>query len=117
MHNVLERLMFVLTVSFGLLAMVAALPLRATEDQTSSKFKDPEDGKFDVSGYLDTAYGFLPVLAPITELFLDWAATVLRAGRASITHSSRAAAWLAGAIDLARRCTGLGFVTPWRRPA
>jgi hypothetical protein len=67
MRNVLERLMFVLTVSFGLLAMVAALSVHAAEEQASSKFKDPEDGKFDVSGYLDTAYGFLPVLAPITE--------------------------------------------------
>lgn len=63
----LVRLMIVLTVSFGLLAMVAALPVRAAEEQATSKFKDPEDGKFDVSDYLDTAYGFLPVLAPITE--------------------------------------------------
>jgi hypothetical protein len=67
MHKVFERLVFVLTVSFSLLAMVAALPLHAAEEQASSKFRDPEDGKIDVSEYLDTAYGFLPVLAPITE--------------------------------------------------
>ena len=47
--------------------MVIALPLRAAEGPAPSKFKDPDDGKFDVSEYLDTAYGFLPVLAPITE--------------------------------------------------
>ena len=34
---------------------------------TPSRFKDPEDGRFDVSGFLDTAYGFVPLLVPITE--------------------------------------------------
>ncbi len=32
-----------------------------------SRFFDPEDGWVDVSGFLDTAYGFLPIAAPITE--------------------------------------------------
>jgi hypothetical protein len=31
------------------------------------RFRDPEDGWFDASEFLDTAYGFVPVLAPITE--------------------------------------------------
>ena len=43
-----------------LIGLVAAVPLYAAEEQRQSKFKDPEDGKFDVSQYLDTAYGFLP---------------------------------------------------------
>ena len=33
----------------------------------TSRFKDPDDGRFDVSGFLDTAYGFVPLLIPITE--------------------------------------------------
>jgi len=31
------------------------------------RFFDPEDGWLDISGFLDTAYGFVPVVAPITE--------------------------------------------------
>jgi len=30
-------------------------------------FKDPEDGKFDVSEFLDKPYGFIPVISPITQ--------------------------------------------------
>lgn len=33
----------------------------------ASRFFDADDGWFDVSGFLDTAYGFVPVVAPITE--------------------------------------------------
>jgi hypothetical protein len=33
----------------------------------SSRFTDPADGRFDVSDFLDTAYGFVPLLIPITE--------------------------------------------------
>lgn len=32
-----------------------------------SKFRSPEDGWFDASGFLDKKYGFLPVIVPITE--------------------------------------------------
>jgi hypothetical protein len=32
-----------------------------------SKFRSAEDGWFDVSGFLDEAYGFLPIVIPITE--------------------------------------------------
>jgi hypothetical protein len=32
-----------------------------------ARFFDPADGWFDVSGFLDTAYGFVPIAAPITE--------------------------------------------------
>ena len=33
----------------------------------ASKFRSAEDGCLDVSGFLDEAYGFLPVIFPITE--------------------------------------------------
>jgi hypothetical protein len=33
----------------------------------ASKFRSPEDGWLDVSGFLDEKYGFLPVVIPITE--------------------------------------------------
>src|SRR5262245_51747368 len=49
----------------------AASPLRAADDDAAapgtSRFQDPEDGRLDVSGFLDTAYGFVPLLVPITE--------------------------------------------------
>lgn len=32
-----------------------------------SKFRSAEDGRFDVSGFLDEKYGFLPIVMPITE--------------------------------------------------
>ncbi len=47
----------------GGLACTAA----AAEEEDERRFVDPEDGKFDVSNFLDTAYGFLPVVIPITE--------------------------------------------------
>lgn len=51
--------------------LVGASPLRAQDegeaDAPASRFKDPDDGRFDVSGFLDTAYGFVPLLVPITE--------------------------------------------------
>ena len=33
----------------------------------ASRFVDPDDGWLDISGFLDTAYGFVPLLSPITE--------------------------------------------------
>jgi len=42
--------------------------LHAADDQAApSRFVDPQDGWLDVSGFLDTAYGFIPLVAPITE--------------------------------------------------
>jgi len=45
---------------------VAAAPAAAKGAEAGSKFKG-EDGWVDVSGFLDEAYGFLPVVMPITE--------------------------------------------------
>ena len=50
---------------------MGASPLLAADEESAaaptSRFKDPDDGRFDVSGFLDTAYGFVPLLVPITE--------------------------------------------------
>jgi len=37
------------------------------EKVSKSKYRSPEDGWFDISGFIDQAYGFAPVLMPITE--------------------------------------------------
>jgi hypothetical protein len=36
-------------------------------DSAGSKFRSAEDGAFDVSGFLDEEYGFVPLVIPITE--------------------------------------------------
>jgi Omp85 superfamily domain len=42
-----------------------ALP--TTNAPAASKLIDPQDGWLDASGFLDTAYGFIPIVSPITE--------------------------------------------------
>ncbi len=49
------------------LAMLATCVQAAEEAPLGSRFVDPEDGWFDVTAFLDTAYGFLPVVVPITD--------------------------------------------------
>ena len=39
----------------------------ATITNAPSRFRSPDDNWFDVSGFLDEKYGFLPVVMPITE--------------------------------------------------
>ncbi len=56
-------------------AMVAASSAPAADDEalksfatnTASNFYSADDGWLDVSGFLDKAYGFLPIVMPITE--------------------------------------------------
>ena len=50
-----------------LLALLATATGLAPAAEQSSKFRDPQDGWPDLSGFLDSAYGFVPVIAPITE--------------------------------------------------
>jgi len=59
-----------------LMSFVASLAIGLTQAQTNdsvvgtnapSRFRSTEDGWFDVSGFLDEQYGFLPVALPITE--------------------------------------------------
>ncbi len=52
------------TLAFGY-PVYAAEP--ESEQETPSKFRDSEDGKFDISAFLTTAYGFIPLLVPITD--------------------------------------------------
>jgi len=40
-----------------------------------SKFRSSDDGWFDVSGFLDEKYGFLPLIIPITEPAVGYGAT------------------------------------------
>lgn len=58
----------------GLLAaLLCAAPAGAQEP---SKFRSADDGWFDVSGFLEEKYGFLPVAIPITEPAVGFGAAV-----------------------------------------
>jgi len=51
-------------------AVAAAVLLSAAAavaEEERPLFVDPDDGWFDVTGFLSTRYGFVPVIAPITE--------------------------------------------------
>ena len=54
-----------------LCVLVGTTPLLAADAPSTpaapSRFVDSTDGWFDISGFLDTAYGFVPLVAPITE--------------------------------------------------
>ena len=70
-----------------------ASPLRAADEDGAaspapSRFRDPNDGRFDVSGFLDTAYGFVPLLVPITEPAVGYGAV----GAAVFIHGEPPAA-------------------------
>ena len=59
----------------GMLAFAGAVafgcPTSAAEPDSEqagqSKFRDPDDGKLDLSAFLASAYGFVPLLVPITD--------------------------------------------------
>jgi hypothetical protein len=63
----------VLRVLVCVVGLVAAAGLQAADSASAKeaaakpRFYDPDDGWFDVSEFLDTAYGFVPVIYPITE--------------------------------------------------
>ena len=65
------RSIWVLVVSVAVCASGAAGQspdtLAPTSTNAPSKFRSPEDGWLDVSGFLEQKYGFLPVGLPITE--------------------------------------------------
>ena len=46
------------------------------EAASTTPFRDPEDGAFDVSGFLESAHGFLPLVMPITEPAVGYGAAV-----------------------------------------
>src|SRR6188474_1908256 len=57
------------------IAVACALPAPASSQASTandstvaeSKFIDPIDGWFDISAFLDTGHGFVPIAVPITE--------------------------------------------------
>ena len=65
---------------FAIAALLACAPVQPAQegavdgDAQPSKLVDPVDGWLDVSGFLDTAYGFIPVVAPITEPAIGYGA-------------------------------------------
>ena len=48
-------------------ALAADEPAPATAPEKPSRIRSQEDGKLDISGFLDEAYGFVPFVVPITE--------------------------------------------------
>jgi hypothetical protein len=48
-------------------AMIVPPPAEAGNGKSRSLLIDPEDGRLDVSKFIDQAYGFLPIAMPITE--------------------------------------------------
>jgi outer membrane protein assembly factor BamA len=62
-------------VGLGSLALVLSSPAQtAARDESlppatnaPSKFRSPEDGRLDLSAFIDKAYGFAPIVFPITE--------------------------------------------------
>jgi len=62
-------------------------PLGAQTEGSSGRFRDPEDGRFDMSAHLAEAHGFLPVVTLITEPAVEYGI----AGAAAFFH--RPAGW------------------------
>ena len=57
------------------LALLAGAPAAIAADSLiGARFKDPEDGWLDMGEFLDTAYGFVPFLMPITEPAIGYGA-------------------------------------------
>ena len=48
-------------------APAVSAPAPEAEEEETSLFRSEEDGWFDVGGFLDTQFGFLPIAVPITE--------------------------------------------------
>src|SRR6478609_1993243 len=48
-------------------ALAADDPAAEAKPEKPSRIVSQEDGKLDISGFLDEAYGFVPLVVPITE--------------------------------------------------
>ncbi|MEJ5992282.1 BamA/TamA family outer membrane protein [Ramlibacter sp. PS3R-8] len=51
----------------GAEAMAADEPVVTPKPEKPSRIRSPDDGQLDISGFLDEAYGFVPLVVPITE--------------------------------------------------
>jgi hypothetical protein len=60
-----------------LAAPFAAAQQAAPEAEKGSLYRDPEDGAFDLTGWLATQTGVLPVISPITEPAVGYGANVM----------------------------------------
>ena len=70
------RLPLLVAVIATAVAGALSCPPATAGNPPGGRFVDPEDGRFDVSDFLDTAYGFLPVVVPITEPAVGYGAGV-----------------------------------------
>jgi hypothetical protein len=61
----------------GVALLAAAVP-RATVAKERPSLYDAQDGWLDLSGFLDTAYGFVPLVMPITEPAVGYGALAAR---------------------------------------
>jgi len=73
-REMFRLVLFVLCLTFVSSSHADEAIAGSTTSPAPSKFKDPEDGRFDVSSFLDTAHGFMPLLVPITEPALGYGA-------------------------------------------
>lgn len=70
---ILNRFLFRLALSITFTSSVIAQSApqeeepELPEEKSESKFRDPKDDAFDISGFLDEAAGFMPIVQPITE--------------------------------------------------
>ena len=71
------------------------VPEERTAQASTSKFRSPDDGWLDVSGFLDEKYGFLPVVLPITEPAVGYGAAAGMAFISSPLGQRRSRAWAA----------------------
>jgi hypothetical protein len=55
-------------------ALGLCLAVAARASEAGSVFVDPEDGWLDLSAFLEKAYGFVPVLSPVTEPAIGYGA-------------------------------------------
>jgi hypothetical protein len=70
----------------------------AGQEEEGSRFRDPLDGKFDMSAHLASAAGFLPIVSPITEPAVNYG------GIAVLAFLHRPKGWtLQGARDAFER--------------
>jgi hypothetical protein len=106
-----------LVCAIGAVGSAAAQNAPTEGSPTASKFIDPDDGWFDVSGFLDTVYGFVPVVVPITEPAVGYgAAGALVFIDRDRSHGGRPNLAVAGGLGTENGTRGLfaGHLGTWK---